>query len=678
MQQNEYTENLFRSVDTIVAERIKNLSYDYTQLMEITDDNNANAGMYKVKLNSNTDVVAYADNPSYQIGDQVYVLNTGDGDRRFILGTFLKNSTGRIDRSNSDLLKLQNDVNNLSYSTEDLKASLLILPEQVDLKLQALNEKIISTLQLNQEKINLQFLNTEAKLSSSFEITAEMLRTEFYNETDQLHSTFLQTAGIIQTQVRDEANERWSRITQTADEIKSEVSDEVNGLYSAISQTAGEIRNEVHDEVNGLNSLIDQTAGEILLQVTDDLNGQRAALDVLANGITARVEDMEQGYSEISQTADKISSRVESLYGNYSQILQTADMINSRVEGLYSNYSEIKQTADMISSRVQGIEGNYSELIQTADMISSRVEDVNGYASTIEQTAKSIKLSVDNPDENGKSSTIHLLQDGIEISSSEINFDGLVSFSNLSGKVHDKRTIIDGGYISAHSITAEQISADQFNVKIDGNGNEWHGKAGFLGYGQGHDGRDITHGVMLAGPGGDNYFIATTSGVRMTCGSASNSPSFYVGSNGAHVTNASLFVKGNQVVTSSDRNIKNNISYNLEKYHGFYNLLQPAYYKYNDGTSNRYHLGFIYQDVEQALLKNDLTSQDFAGLVKNHNLDDGEVECGLRYEEFISLNTYMIQKTRKELKEKDNKIQQLENKVNELEQKLNLLLETLS
>ena len=97
----------------------------------------------------------------------------------------------------------------------------------------------------------------------------------------------------------------------------------------------------------------------------------------------------------------------------------------------------------------------------------------------------------------------------------------------------------------------------------------------------------------------------------------------------------------------------------------------------NDGTSDRYHIGYIYQDIESALLKSGLTSKDFAGLVKTHE-DNGELFCGLRYSEFIALNTYMIQKTRKELEEKDNKIQQLENKIDELEQKLNLLLETLS
>lgn len=676
MQQNEYTENLFRSVDTIVAERIKNLSYDYTQLMEITDDNNANAGMYKVKLNSNTDVVAYADNPSYQTGDQVYVLNTGDGDRRFILGTFLKNSTGRIDRSNSDLLKLQNDVDNLLYSTEDLKASLLILPGQLRSEMQSLDERFSSELEQTAQKFSMRFEDTEKKLESNFLMTAEMLRTEFSDELNGLHSTFLQTAGMFQTEVVDEFNQRWSRITQTADEIKSEVADDINGLYSVIDQTAGEIRSEVHDSVNDLHSLIDQTAGEIKLQVIDGLNSQQATLDILASGITARVEDMEKGYSEISQTADQISSKVESLYGNYSQILQTADQITSRVEGLYGNYSEIKQTADMISSRVEGIEGNYSEIIQTADMIQSRVEDVNGYASMIEQKANSIKLEVTDPTEDGHGSKIQLTGDGIVAEAKEIKFKGMVSFEDLKGT----KTIIHGRVIETGTITADHVNAEKFNVSIEGDGNEWGGKAGFLGYGQGHDGRNTTHGVMLAGPGGDNYFIATTAGVRMTCGSATNSPSFYVASNGANVTNASLTVGGAiscvSLSQTSDKKKKNSINYNISKYENFYDLLQPTSYKLNDEKTDHFHIGFIYQDVEKALLRTGLNSSDFAGLVKFHQEDD--IWCGLGYTEFIALNTHMIQKTRKELEEKNNKIQQLENKIDELEQKLNLLLETLS
>lgn len=668
MQQNEYTENLFRSVDTIVAERIKNLSYDYTQLMEITDDNNANAGMYKVKLNSNTDVVAYADNPSYQTGDQVYVLNTGDGDRRFILGTFLKNSTGRIDRSNSDLLKLQNDVDNLLYSTEDLKASLLILPGQLRSEMQSLDERFSSKLEQTAEKFSMRFEDTERKLESNFLMTAEMLRTEFSDEINGLHSTFTQTAGMFQTEVVDEFNQRWSRITQTADEIKSEVADDMNGLYSVIDQTAGEIRSEVHDSMNDLHSLIDQTAGEIRLEVTDGLNSQQATLDILASGITARVENMEIGYSEISQTADSISTRVESLYGNYSQILQTADSITSRVEGLYQNFSEIKQTADSITSRVEGIDENYSEILQTADMIRSRVEDVNGYASMIEQKADSIRLTVDNPDENGKSSTIHLKQGEIELSSGDIKFDGLVSFSNLRNT--DGQTQINGGNIIAKTITAAQISADKFRINDP--------KGGGIALGVGDDTENLTYGAKLYGWNSEDtsYVIATNAGVRLQ----NYNSSLWISRGSTVITNSNLQVDGEitcvSLTQTSDKNKKNSINYNIEKYENFYNLLQPSYYRLNQENTNRFHIGFIYQDVEKALLKAGLNSSDFAGLVKFHKKDD--VWCGLGYSEFIALNTHMIQKTRKELEEKDNKIQQLETKIDELEQKLNLLLETLS
>jgi hypothetical protein len=37
MLESEYTESLFRSIDTIIAERIKKLPYDRTNIMEVVD-----------------------------------------------------------------------------------------------------------------------------------------------------------------------------------------------------------------------------------------------------------------------------------------------------------------------------------------------------------------------------------------------------------------------------------------------------------------------------------------------------------------------------------------------------------------------------------------------------------------------------------------------------------------
>lgn len=108
-------------------------------------------------------------------------------------------------------------------------------------------------------------------------------------------------------------------------------------------------------------------------------------------------------------------------------------------------------------------------------------------------------------------------------------------------------------------------------------------------------------------------------------------------------------------LSSSDRRMKHDISYNVDTYDDFFNALSPAIYKPNDGMSNRFHIGFIAQDVESALSGAGLTNQDFAGLVildYGKDVDDQEIEergfiphqYGLRYTEFIALNTHMIQK----------------------------------
>lgn len=118
-------------------------------------------------------------------------------------------------------------------------------------------------------------------------------------------------------------------------------------------------------------------------------------------------------------------------------------------------------------------------------------------------------------------------------------------------------------------------------------------------------------------------------------------------------------------ISSSDRNKKNNIEYNPELYDDFFFDLKPTQYKFINGQSNRYHLGFISQDVEQALVDNNLTSLDFAGFIKSPIYEDDGVTIkdysyGLRYSEFIALNTHMIQKLYKRIKGLEEKIAQME------------------
>lgn len=95
----------------------------------------------------------------------------------------------------------------------------------------------------------------------------------------------------------------------------------------------------------------------------------------------------------------------------------------------------------------------------------------------------------------------------------------------------------------------------------------------------------------------------------------------------------------------SDINKKNSIEPLSDIYSDFFDLLTPKRYKYNDGTSERFHTGFIAQDIEKALTAAKVKTNDFAGFIK-----DNKGDCFLRYEEFIALCVNEIQKLKIENK----------------------------
>lgn len=140
-------------------------------------------------------------------------------------------------------------------------------------------------------------------------------------------------------------------------------------------------------------------------------------------------------------------------------------------------------------------------------------------------------------------------------------------------------------------------------------------------------------------------------------------------------------------INTSDRNLKKDFKTfdSDDRYTQFFMDLKPMIFKMKDGESGRDHFGFIAQDVEDSLLNLGYTSLDFAGLCKDAkcieqkkptkeerrnkkfkfqeelplDLDENgnvQYEYSLRYQEFISLNTYMIQKLY-------NKIESLENEI---------------
>ena len=111
----------------------------------------------------------------------------------------------------------------------------------------------------------------------------------------------------------------------------------------------------------------------------------------------------------------------------------------------------------------------------------------------------------------------------------------------------------------------------------------------------------------------------------------------------------------------SDFNYKKDISTYTQEYENFYDLLKPKKYKYINNNSDRFHTGFVAQEVVEALERSNLTTQDFAGVML---MDKGlsTEHWRLRRDEFVSLNTWQIQKLK-------SRVALLESEIKELKQK---------
>lgn len=186
-------------------------------------------------------------------------------------------------------------------------------------------------------------------------------------------------------------------------------------------------------------------------------------------------------------------------------------------------------------------------------------------------------------------------------------------------------------YVNASYVKTGTLDADSIELSCS-----------FGGFckGYGSDGKKQTYGSMMYGRNGKNnapYIIVTDAGCRMNATGAD----FYVA--------GSSIVASDEIQIGSDRRIKKNISYDLEKYKRFFMLLKPCYFRKRTGSSGRFHTGLVAQEVEKALEDAGLTLDDFAGITIEE-LEEGFEKDGitgryyqLRYGEFISLCIYMIQ-----------------------------------
>ncbi len=119
----------------------------------------------------------------------------------------------------------------------------------------------------------------------------------------------------------------------------------------------------------------------------------------------------------------------------------------------------------------------------------------------------------------------------------------------------------------------------------------------------------------------------------------------------------------NGLIQTSDKNVKKDINLISDSYENMFTSLRPVSYKFKEG--DRIHVGFISQDVEKAMSDNGLTDMDFAGFCRDKE------KYALRYNEFIALNTHMIQKLQSKIGALENVVNTLQVEIESLKREMN-------
>ena len=406
----------------------------------------------------------------------------------------------------------------------------------------------------------------------------------------------------------------------------------------------------IEDDEGNIHTL-NVTAENLLSQVSD-INGNLSTLQQTANTLSSRITNTEGDISTLTQTASSLSSKISDAEGNLSSLSQTVNGLSTKISNAEGNISSLQQTASSLSTKVSNVEGNISSLQQTASSLSTKVSNVEGSISTLTQTVNGFSLSVSN---GTSSSTIKLMSGSTVISSKRISFSGMVTFSDLSTK---GSTTINGSNITTGTISVDRIKLyGDMRVYKSASDNAGAGSIGYYETGSASGMHFWTSGgeVAISGDGvsmkwtgtkNQIYVVSGAVGFIVTDSSADMSyrlipNGFYPGASTATLgTPTKLWgqvYSTNSAISQSDANRKNSIEDLPEKYLTLFDRLIPRRYKLNDGTSDRYHVGFIAQEVEAAMTAAGVYSQEFGGFVKDTDEETGEDIYFLRYEEFIGI-----------------------------------------
>lgn len=444
------------------------------------------------------------------------------------------------------------------------------------------------------------------------------------------------------------------------------------------------------------------------------------------------VQALRDNYS--ASGAERYSEKVNSISNS---IIQLKGRTNTLVRNVDETRLEIERVEADANGKMEEFNSSITQTAEKIELeVSERKEGQEELSSRINQTASSIDMSVSNGE---KTAGIHISvknEDGEEIGSADGNIimTGIVTFRNLTGE--DGETKINGGLIETESIDASKINVKTLYVEEElrikhtfPDGTSSVRTALLM---EDVPGQTFPNLIM-----GSNRYYAnivikndlTCEGVNgMTCSSlyvreqsqfdkmiTMSGSDIYLEKSGTTrglkaydkngVYNSIIALDGDDLTTlvgcrsNSDKSTKTTLRGNsvvlgssgaavtsderlknsfkpLDEFDSVYMDIKPCAFKYNNGTSGRYHFGVKAQNVKEAFEIHGYTTQDFGGFVQMADSPENEDYCGVDdpmgiiYTEFTMWNAHMIQKLCKKIEAQQLEIESLKKSVSFLMERI--------
>ncbi len=388
---------------------------------------------------------------------------------------------------------------------------------------------------------------------------------------------------------------------------KESVNDKVETMQDYLFMLVEQLRYTLHNlDLSNMNKT---AADEFVKQITDPIYGE--------------IKDAEGNITQVALVAKGLAARIGDAEGNITQLQATA-------KGLQASVSNLNGSVTNLTADVNGIRATVRTKI-----------DATQAQSIFDQSATGFTLGAT----SGENGTIFKLNyNGAQIASTgsidlcvdAVNIYGTLTATKLRG---GSISVVDDDDNECGTIQTTYASSSDYKLDISSGAMELFAEDGSLFIASGWDRTNKYHAsievdgnseeVQIKGdviPNADNVYDL-------------GSPNFVW---------SAIYCSTNEL-NGSDRNIKNSIEALPEKYVRMFELIEPKRYKLNNGTSGRFHTGFIAQEVEAAMRACGIESKEFAGWAAAKR-EDGSETYFLRYSEFIPILWAKVREQEERLK----------------------------